>query len=135
MFTSPSGGICRFCESLFSLLGFFLLLNHRGISIEEVIYMKKSNRILFLQTLSQVVGFMIWVVLAGLMPFIKEDIHLEPSQIALLTAVPVVLGSLLRIPFSYLTNRFGSRKVFGWGFILLVLPVYYISISHSFLNY
>jgi NNP family nitrate/nitrite transporter-like MFS transporter len=78
------------------------------------------------------VGFMAWVILAGLMPFIKEDIHLEITQISWLTAIPVILGSILRIPFGYLTNKFGARLVFIFGFLLLTIPVYLISIAESF---
>lgn len=96
--------------------------------------MKNKNGILLLLTTNQIVGFMAWVLLAGLMPFIKEDIPLKPNEIALVTAIPVILGSLLRIPFSYLTNRYGSRNVFGWGFVFLTIPVYLISRANSFVE-
>ena len=48
-----------------------------------------------LQTLNLTVGFMIWVILSSLLPFIKEDIHIPPEQLAWVTAIPVVLGSIL----------------------------------------
>lgn len=94
--------------------------------------MKSKAIQLPLQTLSLVAGFMVWVILSALMPFIKEDIQLSANQLALVTAIPVVLGSVLRIPIGYWTNRFGARKLFSISFILLLFPIYYISISNSF---
>ena len=62
------------------------------------------------------------------------DIALTDNQIALVTAVPVILGSLLRIPIGFWTNRFGSRALFTTSFILLIIPAVYISYANSFLD-
>ncbi|MGO0063019.1 nitrate/nitrite transporter [Brevibacillus fluminis] len=80
-----------------------------------------------LQTLNLVVGFMVWVILSSLMPFIKESVPLSPGEVAWVTAIPVLLGSLLRIPIGYWSNRFGARKLFSISFLLLLVPVFYIS--------
>lgn len=93
--------------------------------------MKKTLQ-LPLQTFSLIVGFMVWVILSGLIPFIKEDISLTANQLTLVTAVPVVLGSLLRVPIGYWTNRFGGRLVTMISFILLFFPIFYISNADSF---
>ncbi|MBP2239486.1 NNP family nitrate/nitrite transporter-like MFS transporter [Cytobacillus eiseniae] len=87
-----------------------------------------------LQTFSLIAGFMVWVILSALIPFIKEEIQLSANQLALVTAIPVVLGSILRIPIGYWTNRFGARKLFSISFILLLFPIYYISIANSFID-
>jgi len=86
---------------------------------------------LFLQTSSLIAGFMVWVLISSLIPFIKEDIPLTDSQTALVTAVPVILGSILRIPIGYLTNRLGARIIHIISFILLMLPVFLISKADS----
>ncbi|MFC6040049.1 MFS transporter [Paenisporosarcina macmurdoensis] len=82
---------------------------------------------LTLQTLNLVVGFMVWVIISSLMPFISEDITIPPERLAILTAIPVVLGSILRIPLGYYANVFGARVIFLVSFILLLFPVFYIS--------
>lgn len=87
-----------------------------------------------LQTLNLVVGFMVWVLISSLMPFIKEDIAIPESQLALVTAVPVILGSVLRIPLGFYANQFGARKIFLISFMLLLFPVYYISIADSLVD-
>ncbi len=93
--------------------------------------MKKTLQ-LPLQTFSLIIGFMVWVILSGLIPFIKEDITLTANQLTLVTAVPVVLGSILRVPIGYWTNRFGGRTVTMISFILLFFPIFYISNADSF---
>ncbi|MBM7554190.1 MFS transporter [Thalassobacillus pellis] len=85
-----------------------------------------------LQTMNLMVGFMVWVLISSLLPFITEDIAIAPDQIAWVTAIPVILGSLLRIPMGYLANLLGARLIFISSFILLMFPVYYISIADSF---
>jgi NNP family nitrate/nitrite transporter-like MFS transporter len=85
-----------------------------------------------LQTVSLVLGFMVWVVLSSLMPFIKETIKLTPSELTWATATPVLFGSVMRVPVGYWTNRYGARKLFAISFILLLAPVYWVSQADSF---
>lgn len=94
--------------------------------------MHRPNVQLVLQTFSLVVGFMVWVILSSLVPFIAEDIALRSNQLALLTAIPVILGSILRVPLGYITNRVGARLTFAFSFLLLLFPVYFISVANSY---
>ncbi|MEH7444488.1 MFS transporter [Bacillus sp. JJ1122] len=94
--------------------------------------MKTQKVQLPLQTLSLIAGFMVWVILSSLMPFIKEDIQMSANQIAMATAIPVVLGSVLRIPIGYWTNKYGARKLFFISFTLLLFPIYFISLADSY---
>lgn len=87
-----------------------------------------------LQTLSLVVGFMVWVIISSLIPNIRADIPLTDGQVSLVTAVPVILGSILRIFLGFWTNRFGARFLFFISFIVLIFPVFYISIADSFID-
>lgn len=85
-----------------------------------------------LQTSNLVVGFMVWVLISSLLPFIREDITIAPEKVAIVTAVPIVLGSILRIPLGYYANVYGARMMFFISFILLLFPVYYISAATTF---
>src|SRR4051812_25342471 len=87
-----------------------------------------------LQTMNLVVEFMIWVLLSSLLPFIKEDIAIPPEQLAWVTAIPVVLGSILRVPLGYYANQIGARIIFLISFVLLFFPIYYISVADSFID-
>ncbi|MDQ0229966.1 nitrate/nitrite transporter [Metabacillus malikii] len=84
-----------------------------------------------LQTGSLIIGFMVWVLISSLIPNIKEDIHLSSNEVAIVTAVPVILGSLLRILLGFWTNRFGARLLFFVSFLVLLFPVFYLSIADS----
>ncbi|KPV56598.1 nitrate/nitrite transporter [Paenibacillus sp. A3] len=87
-----------------------------------------------LQTVSLILGFAVWVILSSLMPFIKSDIPMTPGQLSWVTAVPVILGSVLRIPIGFWTNKYGARKLFAISFVLLLFPVYYVSQATTFVD-
>lgn len=59
--------------------------------------MSQGAKQLFLQTTSLVAGFMVWVLISLLMPYIQADIKLSSTQISLTTAVPVSLGLYLEL--------------------------------------
>ena len=58
----------------------------------------EGRRQLALQTVDLTAGFMVWVALSSLLPSIRQDIAIPAEQVGLVTAVPVVLGSVLRVP-------------------------------------
>ncbi|WP_243292497.1 nitrate/nitrite transporter [Bacillus sp. FJAT-47783] len=93
--------------------------------------MKSPKIQLSLQTSSLVAGFMIWVLISSLMPNIRHDIELTNQEATLVTAIPVILGSLLRVPLGYYTNKLGARVTFTISFFILLVPVFYISIADS----
>lgn len=67
---------------------------------------------LLLATVSFTVSFAAWGLIAGLASVFTSLYSLTASQTALLVAVPVLLGSLARLPMGILTDRFGGRLVF-----------------------
>ncbi|MDK4213728.1 nitrate/nitrite transporter [Staphylococcus warneri] len=86
---------------------------------------------LTLQTLSLVVGFMAWSIISPLMPFISQDIKISAGQLSIILAIPVILGSILRVPFGYLTNIIGAKWVFLCSFIVLLFPIYFLGQAQS----
>lgn len=93
--------------------------------------MKKGVSQLTLQTLSLVAGFMAWSIISPLMPFNSQDVDISPGQISVILAIPVILGSVLRVPFGYLTNIVGAKWVFFWSFIVLLLPIFLLGQAQS----
>lgn len=93
--------------------------------------MKKGVSQLTLRTLSLVAGFMAWSIISPLMPFISQDVDISPGQISVILAIPVILGSVLRVPFGYLTNIVGAKWVFFWSFIVLLLPIFLLGQAQS----
>ncbi|TGK07309.1 NarK/NasA family nitrate transporter [Leptospira semungkisensis] len=56
-------------------------------------------------------SFMVWMLLAALSVFITEEFGLGPAQKGMLVSIPLLGGTLLRIPMGLLSDRFGSRIV------------------------
>jgi len=79
------------------------------------------TRALALSTLAFGVAFAAWSLLSPLAPGIQRDLGLSDFQASVLIAVPVILGSLLRLPLGIMTDRFGGRRVFT-GLLVLTLP-------------
>ena len=73
---------------------------------------RKSVTVLTSSTIAFVVCFMIWMVFAVLGVPIKEQLHLNQTEFGLLTAMPVLSGSLIRVPLGIWADRFGGRIVF-----------------------
>jgi len=63
-------------------------------------------------TVGFALNFWAWALLSPLGPRFKDALHLTTFEQALLVAVPVVVGSLGRIPVGALTDRFGGRVMF-----------------------
>jgi NNP family nitrate/nitrite transporter-like MFS transporter len=61
-------------------------------------------------------SFMLWVLFGALGIFIAESAGLTASQKGLLVAIPLLSGSLLRVPAGWLSDRLGGKRV---GVILL----------------
>lgn len=47
---------------------------------------------------------------SAMMPVLKKQFHLAPLQASIAMAIPVLLGSLGRIPLGLLTDRLGGRN-------------------------
>jgi MFS transporter, NNP family, nitrate/nitrite transporter len=83
-------------------------------------------RHLTLGTLSFAVCFAAWGLVAAFAPRFREAFHLSATETALLVAVPVLLGSLARIPVGLLADRFGGRAVFALLMLLVAVPVWLV---------
>jgi MFS transporter, NNP family, nitrate/nitrite transporter len=57
------------------------------------------------------VCFMLWVLIGALGPFIFDGTHVQAGLKGLLIGVPILTGSLLRVPLGMLSDRFGGRRV------------------------
>jgi MFS transporter, NNP family, nitrate/nitrite transporter len=72
-----------------------------------------SGRNLALATVAFAVCFSAWGMIAPIAPDIQDELGLSDTETSVMISIPVVLGSLLRLPFGYLTDRLGGHVVFG----------------------
>jgi MFS transporter, NNP family, nitrate/nitrite transporter len=57
--------------------------------------------------------FAVFGSVSAMMPMLKKQLLLSPVQVSIALAIPVLLGSLGRIPLGMLTDRFGGRLMFS----------------------
>ena len=94
--------------------------------------MRESTRQLTLATVAFVLAFAMWGQIGALAPMIREELGLSASQISLLVALPVLLGSLGRIPLGILTDRHGGRLVMSILLLLAAVPAIGLAFSQSY---
>jgi NNP family nitrate/nitrite transporter-like MFS transporter len=87
---------------------------------------------LALATVAFMLCFAAWSLIAPFAKTFKHDLGLDYTRALLLTAVPVVLGSLLRIPLGVLTDRIGGRIVFSGLLALSALPAILFGYAHGY---
>jgi len=69
------------------------------------------------------VSFMVWVLLGPLAPFLRDELHLTATQQGLLTAIPLLGGSLFRPVLGMIADRIGGRRTGLIGLTLTVVPL------------
>ncbi len=84
---------------------------------------------LVLATAGFAVNFWAWALLSPLGPRFQDLLKLSGSEQALLVAVPVVVGSLGRIPVGALTDRFGGRVMFPLVSVATIIPVLFLGLA------
>jgi MFS transporter, NNP family, nitrate/nitrite transporter len=89
---------------------------------------------LLVATLAFALCFAVWGLVAPLAPLFASLYGLSATQVGLLVAVPVVLGSLARIPLGLLTDRFGGRLTFTTLLLLVVAPAFLAGLSGSYVT-
>ncbi len=77
-------------------------------------------------------NFWAWGLLSPLASDYRDALSLSPLQTSVLVAVPVLLGSLARVPIGALTDRFGGRRMFTWLSLLVVAPLLFLASLESY---
>jgi len=69
------------------------------------------------------VSFMVWVMIGALGVYIAEDLLLSATEKGLIVSVPLLAGSLLRLPMGIAADRFGSKRTGAAGLCLTLVPL------------
>jgi NNP family nitrate/nitrite transporter-like MFS transporter len=91
-----------------------------------------ATRNLVVATIGFAVNFWAWALLGPLAPGIKERLDLSFAAQSALVAVPVLVGSLGRIPVGALTDRIGARLMFPIVSLATVVPVLTLTVVSSY---
>jgi NNP family nitrate/nitrite transporter-like MFS transporter len=89
---------------------------------------------LALATVAFALCFAVWGLVAPLAPLFRGLYQLSGTEVGLLVAVPVILGSLARIPLGLLTDRYGGRRVFSALLLVTCLPAALVGVTSSYVS-
>lgn len=93
-----------------------------------------SHKILLLNTLAFTVCFAAWMLNGVLVTFLTDNGIFEWNmvQIGWLLGVPVLTGSIFRLPIGILTDRIGGKWVFGVLLLFCAAPMFLLSKANSY---
>lgn len=89
---------------------------------------------LILNTLAFTVCFAAWMLNGVLVTFltVNQIYKWSASEIGWLLGIPVLTGSIFRLPAGMLTDKYGGKPIFGGLLILCAIPMYLLSIADSY---
>jgi NNP family nitrate/nitrite transporter-like MFS transporter len=93
--------------------------------------MTHAGKQLTLATCAFTVCFYGWSLLGPLGPDLQEQLGFSDFETSAMVAVPVLLGSLMRIPLGWLSDRFGGRRVFSALMGFTPLPLVALALFHD----
>jgi NNP family nitrate/nitrite transporter-like MFS transporter len=96
--------------------------------------LSQSHRMLFLNTLAFTVCFACWTLNGVLVTFLvdKGIFNWSVVQIGWLLGIPILTGSIMRLPIGILTDKFGGKYVFSSLLLLCSIPLFLLPLADSF---
>ena len=98
---------------------------------------RNSHRVLVFNTLAFTACFATWVFNGVMVTYLVDNgvFKWSLTEIGWLLGIPVLTGSIFRLPIGVLTDRFGGKWVFGLLLIGCAVPMYFLSYANSFVSY
>ncbi len=87
-----------------------------------------ARRNLIFSVLSEHIGFSVWSLWSVLVLFMGPAYGFTAPQKFLITATPALVGSILRVPYTFAVGKFGGRNWTIISALMLLVPTIYIAI-------
>ena len=85
---------------------------------------KNATRALIMATLAMLVSFAVWGLISSQSTRFQAVMGLSDAQTGFIIAIPVLMGSLTRIPMGMATELYGGRKIFAALMLFCVIPIW-----------
>jgi NNP family nitrate/nitrite transporter-like MFS transporter len=85
----------------------------------------KALSVLIVSTIAFTVCFMVWMMFAVIGIPLKKTLGLNATEFGLLTAMPVLSGSLIRVPLGIWTDKYGGRIVMS-ALLAITIPAIWL---------
>ncbi|HJV62685.1 MAG TPA: nitrate/nitrite transporter [Albitalea sp.] len=96
---------------------------------------RQAISVLIVSTLAFTVCFMVWMMFGVIGIPIKKALNLNATEFGLLTAMPVLTGSLIRVPLGIWTDRFGGRVVMATLMAVTVPAIYLMAYATAYWHF
>ncbi len=96
--------------------------------------LSQSHRILFLNTLAFTVCFACWTLNGVLVTFLVDNgiFNWSVVEVGWLLGIPILTGSIMRLPLGILTDKYGGKYVFSSLLLLCSIPLFLLPMADSF---
>jgi MFS transporter, NNP family, nitrate/nitrite transporter len=96
---------------------------------------QRAWSVLFVSTLAFTVCFMVWMMFGVVGIPLKKQLGLSATEFGLLTATPVLTGSLIRVPLGIWTDRYGGRIVMTVLMAVTVPPIFLMAYATAYWHF
>ncbi|QBN18600.1 MFS transporter [Flavobacterium nackdongense] len=99
--------------------------------------LSQSHKILFLNTLAFTICFACWTLNGVLVTFLvdKGIFNWTVVEVGWLLGIPILSGSIFRLPVGILTDKFGGKIVFSSLLLLCSVPLLLLPFADSFWSF
>lgn len=108
------------------------LWQEHGHAPDKFAWTNEMKRALALSTIGFAITFAVWGLISALAPMFVQMYQLSFVQKSILIAIPVLLGSVGRLPMGILADKFGGRVVFGVLLLFCLIPALGASFTTSY---
>ena len=91
--------------------------------------------VLMVSTLAFTVCFMVWMMFGVIGIPIKKALGLNATEFGLLTATPILTGSLIRVPLGIWTDKYGGRIVMALLMALTIPAIWLMSYATAYWHF
>lgn len=97
----------------------------------------RAHVVLALNTVAFTVCFAAWMINGVLVTFLVSNqvFDWSPSQMGWLIGIPVLTGSVVRLPLGMLTDRFGGRPVYTLLMLAAAVPMHFLGRADSYAEF
>jgi len=97
----------------------------------------RANLTLTLNTVAFTVCFAAWMLNGVLVTFLVDNqvFDWSASQMGWLIGIPVLTGSIVRLPLGMLTDKFGGRPIYTMLMLASAVPMYLLSRADSYTDF
>ena len=111
------------------------MASHTNPTAIPAVIPRQAWSVLVVSTLAFTVCFMVWMMFGVIGIPLKKSLGLSATEFGLLTATPVLTGSLIRVPLGIWTDRYGGRIVMALLMAATVPAIWLMSYATAYWHF